>query len=73
MLFYALVVFPFHLFHYPQVQLIFIQMLDGNKMVLLLLEEMDKAMESINSQTHAVCMLMMIKMSMSLIYQITVL
>jgi hypothetical protein len=48
-------------------------MLDGNKMVLLLLEEMDKAMESINSQTHGVCMLMMIKMSMSLINQITVL
>ena len=45
----------------------FVQMLNGNKMVLLLLEEMDKAMESINSHTHAVCMLMMIKMSMSLI------
>ena len=28
---------------------------------------MDKAMESINSQTHWVCMLMMIKLSMSLI------
>ena len=66
-------VFPFHTFHYAQVQLIFIQMLDGNKMVLLLLEEMDKAMESFNSQTHVVCMLMMIKISMSLINQITVL
>jgi hypothetical protein len=48
-------------------------MLDGNKMVLLLLEEMEKAMESINSQAHAVCMLMMIKISMSLNTQITVL
>jgi hypothetical protein len=50
-----------------------VEVMNGNKMVLLLLEEMDKAMESINSQTHAVCMLMMIKMSMLLINQITVL
>jgi hypothetical protein len=40
---------------------------DGKRMVSLWLEEMDKAMESINSTTHAVCMLMMIKLSMSLI------
>ena len=48
-------------------------MLNGNKMVLLLLEEMDKAMESINSHPHGVCILIMIKMSMSLINTITVL
>jgi hypothetical protein len=48
-------------------------MLDGNRMVSLSLEEMDKAMASINSTTHAVCMLMMIKLSMSLISRITVL
>ena len=34
---------------------------------------MGKAMESINSTTHVVCMLMMIKLSMSLIERITVL
>jgi hypothetical protein len=42
-------------------------------MVSLWLEEMDKAMESINSLTQWVCMLMMIKLSMSLISTITVL
>jgi hypothetical protein len=46
---------------------------NGKRMVSLWLEEMDKAMESINSTTHAVCMLMMIKLSMSLISRITVL
>jgi hypothetical protein len=47
---------------------------NGNRMVSLWLEEMDTAMESINSRTHAVCMLMMIKkLSMSLISTITVL
>jgi hypothetical protein len=34
---------------------------------------MEKAMESINSLTHGVCMLMMIKLSMSLISRMTVL
>ena len=48
-------------------------MLDGNRMVSLWLEEMEKAMESINSLIHGVCMLMMIKLSMSLINRITVL
>ena len=48
-------------------------MIYGNKMVSLWLEEMGKAIESINSQTHAVCMLMMSKRSMSLILAITVL
>jgi hypothetical protein len=38
---------------------------NGNRMVSLWLEEMDKAMESINSLTHGVCMLMMIKLCMS--------
>jgi hypothetical protein len=42
-------------------------------MVSLWLEEMDKAMESINSTTHWVCMLIMIKLSMSLSGRITVL
>jgi hypothetical protein len=42
-------------------------------MVSLWLEEMDKAMESINSLALRVCMLMMIKLSMSLIGGITVL
>jgi hypothetical protein len=46
---------------------------NGNRMVSLWLEEMEKAMESINSLTHWVCMLMMIKLSMSLNYRITVL
>jgi hypothetical protein len=46
---------------------------NGNRMVSLWLEEMDKAMEPINSLTHWVCMLMMIKLSMSLISRITVL
>jgi hypothetical protein len=46
---------------------------NGKRMVSLWLEEMDKATESINSTTHAVCMLMMIKLSMSLISRITVL
>jgi hypothetical protein len=45
----------------------------GKRMVSLWLEEMEKAMESINSTTHGVCMLMMIKLSMSLIGRITVL
>jgi hypothetical protein len=45
----------------------------GKRMVSLWLEEMDTAMESINSTTHRVCMLMMIKLSMSLIGRITVL
>ena len=48
-------------------------MLDGNRMVSLWLEEMEAAMESINSLAHGVCMLMMIKLSMSLINRITVL
>jgi hypothetical protein len=46
---------------------------NGKRMVSLWLEEMDKAMESINSITHGVCMLMMIKLSMSLMGRITVL
>jgi hypothetical protein len=46
---------------------------NGKRMVSLWLEEMDKAMESINSTTLTVCMLMMIKLSMSLIGTITVL
>jgi hypothetical protein len=46
---------------------------NGKRMVSLWLEEMDKAMESINSTTLTVCMLMMIKLSMSLISTITVL
>jgi hypothetical protein len=46
---------------------------NGKRMVSLWLEEMDKAMESINSTTLAVCMLMMIKLSMSLSGRITVL
>jgi hypothetical protein len=48
-------------------------MLNGNRMVSQWLEEMEKAMESINSLTHWVCMLMIIKLSMSLNYRITVL
>jgi hypothetical protein len=48
-------------------------MANGNRMVSLWLEEMEKAMEAINSRTHGVCMLMMIKLSMSLIGRITVL
>jgi hypothetical protein len=46
---------------------------NGNRRVSLWLEEMDKAMEPINSTTHGVCMLMTIKLSMSLISTITVL
>jgi hypothetical protein len=46
---------------------------NGKRMVSLWLKEMDKAMESINSTTLTVCMLMMIKLSMSLICRITVL
>jgi hypothetical protein len=46
---------------------------NGKRMVSLWLEEMERAMESINSLTHAVCMLMMIKLSMLLIRGITVL
>jgi hypothetical protein len=42
-------------------------------MVTLWLEEMDMAMESINSAYQWVYMLMMIKLSMSLISRITVL
>jgi hypothetical protein len=42
-------------------------------MVSLWLEEMETAMESINSRTHGVCMLMMIKLSLSPIGRITVL
>jgi hypothetical protein len=42
-------------------------------MVSLWLEEMEKVMESINSIALLVCMLMMIKLSMSLIGGITVL
>jgi hypothetical protein len=46
---------------------------NGNRMVSLWLEEMDMAIASINSLTHWVCMLMMTKLSMSLISRITVL
>jgi hypothetical protein len=46
---------------------------NGNRMVPLWLEEIEKAMESINSLSHVVCMLMMIKLSMLLIGGITVL
>ncbi len=42
-------------------------------MVSLWLEEMEQAMESINSLTHGVCILMMIKLSMSLMSRVTVL
>jgi hypothetical protein len=42
-------------------------------MVSLWLEEMAKATETINSRTQPVCMLMMIKLSMSRMRQITVL
>jgi hypothetical protein len=42
-------------------------------MVSLWLEERDEAIESINSTVLGVCMLMMIKLSMSLIRLITVL
>jgi hypothetical protein len=48
-------------------------MTNGNRMVSLWLEEMEEAMESINSASRWVCMLMMIKLSMSLIIGITVL
>jgi hypothetical protein len=41
-------------------------------MVSLWLEEMEKAMESLNSLTQWVCMLMMMKLSMSLMRPITV-
>ena len=61
----------FQSFHYVVVQLIFIQMLVGNKMVSLQLEEIEKAMQSINSRTHAVCMLMMIKLPMLLTMRMT--
>ncbi len=60
-------------FHYEHLVLTFIRMPTGNRMVSLWLEEMDKAMESINSLALRVCMLMMIKLSMSLIGGITVL
>jgi hypothetical protein len=46
---------------------------NGKRMVSLWLEEMDKAMEAINSTALTGCMLMMIKLSMSLINRITVL
>jgi hypothetical protein len=46
---------------------------NGNRMVSLWLEEMDEGVESINFLTHWVYMLMMIKLSMSLISRITVL
>jgi hypothetical protein len=46
---------------------------NGKRRVSLWLEEMEEAMESINSLTYGVCMLMMIKLSMSLIRRITVL
>jgi hypothetical protein len=42
-------------------------------MVSLWLEEVDKAMEAINSPTQGVCVLMMMKLSMSLMTRITVL
>ncbi len=42
-------------------------------MVSLSREEIDTEIESTNSLTHWVCMLMMIKLSMSLIRRITVL
>jgi hypothetical protein len=42
-------------------------------MVSLWLEEVDKTMEAINSLNQGVCVLMMIKLSMSLISPITVL
>jgi hypothetical protein len=42
-------------------------MTNGNRMAALWLEAMDTAMESINSLTLGVRMLMMIKLSMSLI------
>jgi hypothetical protein len=48
-------------------------MTNGNRMVSLWLEEMEEAMESINSASRWVCTLMMIKLSMSLIIGITVL
>jgi hypothetical protein len=48
-------------------------MTNGNRMVSLWLEETDMAMEDINSIIHGVCMLMMIKLSMSLSSRITVL
>ncbi len=59
--------------HYEHLLFSFIRMPHGNRMVSLWLEEMDMAMESINSVSQWVCMLMMIKLSMSLISRITVL
>lgn len=46
---------------------------NGSRMVLLWLEAMEEAVESINSTTHLICMLLMIKLFMSLIQRITVL
>jgi hypothetical protein len=46
---------------------------NGLRTASLWLDEMEKAMESINSLTHWICMLMMIKLSVLLISRITVL
>jgi hypothetical protein len=46
---------------------------NGYRMVALWLEEINKSMEAINCTTHVACMLMMIKLSMSLMRAITVL
>ncbi len=63
-----------HSAHYEHLLLTFIQMPHGYRMVSLWLEEMDVAMEAINSASQWVCMLMMIKkLSMSLIGGITIL
>jgi hypothetical protein len=66
-------IFLYSKFHYEHLLLTSIRMPNGKRMVSLWLEEMDKAMKATNSLTHWVCMLMMIKLSMSLIIGITVL
>jgi hypothetical protein len=62
-----------HSAQHEQLLLTFIRMPNGKRMVSLWLEEMEKAMELINSTALTGCMLMMIKLSMSLIGRIIVL
>jgi hypothetical protein len=70
---FVTLIFLYSKCHYEHLLLKSIRMTNGNRMVSLWLEEMDKAMESINSTALTDCMLMMIKLSMSLMRTITVL
>ena len=69
---YSFILQSFILFQHHYIQLTFIWMPNGDRMAPLWLEEMGEAIKTNNSITQLLCMLMMIKLSISLTMRIIV-